>query len=139
MRVRCRYVTLSSFTWMTMLAMDLADRFAFRPLMLHGRGSTKKYAIYLLSGCGIPCIVLLPCLVLHFCKCTTFSYGGPGCWSADPMSNIVAFGVPVAISLWLNIVLFAITIAAILQLQVQTQVIGTWNKMSFYHNDKFAS
>ena len=109
------YVWISSFTWMTILAIDLADRFAFRPLMLHGRGSTKKYVIYLLSGWGIPCIVLLPCLVLHLCECTTFSYGGPGCWIADPLSNIIVFGVPVAISLLLNAILFAITISAIFQ------------------------
>ena len=33
------YVWISSFTWMTILAIDLADRFAFRPLKLHGKGS----------------------------------------------------------------------------------------------------
>ena len=125
------YAWISSFTWMTVLSIDLADRFAFRPLQMRGRGSSKTYFIYLLSGWGIPFVVLLPCVVLHFCECTTFSYGGLGCWIADPLSNIVAFGVPVACSLLLNAVFFAITISAIILAQGKSLKLQNKKKETF--------
>ncbi len=141
------YFWLASFTWSTVLAFILLwqfvidttgkviDRFEF------GLGS---HAL----GWGIPMAIVSITLAFHFCDCVTLGvYGGQGfCWIEDENINLFVFGVPVAVAIFTNSLVVAVTIynlrrsrqaSNVMQSKKKTE--GKWKdvllfaKVSYHH------
>ncbi|XP_072047469.1 LOW QUALITY PROTEIN: uncharacterized protein [Amphiura filiformis] len=110
------YAWLAAFAWMNALAFEL-DRTFGNPNNLQKVGKGKKSMfLYMIYAWGSPFLVIIPCLVLHFCQCThvNFKYGSANaCWINDGTANLLTFGVPAAIFLLFNVILFGHTVVGI--------------------------
>ena len=104
---------LSAFTWMSIISLNLFDICVFNPLLpvtvRREREASFVYRVVIpLFGWGIAIVIVLISIILHF-------YGSPDalkysvttpCWILRPSDNLKAFGIPVAITLSLNLILF---------------------------------
>ncbi|XP_022101492.1 uncharacterized protein LOC110985070 [Acanthaster planci] len=71
-------------------------------------------------------LVVLPCLVIHLCDCTDIplSYGNENvCWIGNNNVNLVAFGVPIGLTVLVNSVLFILTIHGMRNSKKMTNVV----------------
>ena len=105
------YAWLASFTWMTIIGINLFHSFIYRPMQKQEyRESTKLFRIILpILGWCFPLINVLICMCLHFAKADnlSFEYGSSApCWITSQKANLVGFGVPVAICLGINLSLY---------------------------------
>ena len=111
------YFWLAAFTWMTSISAVMLDTFVVnrtKPI----RKSIKAYTVILLTGWGTPLFIILVLLFLQFCELCSPSgiaiYDGvPTCWLATPSINLYAFGIPVMISLAINMVLMSILMVSL--------------------------
>ncbi|XP_072034131.1 uncharacterized protein [Amphiura filiformis] len=114
--VLAHYTWLAAFAWMNALAFDL-DRTFGNPDNLQKMSEGKKSMfLYMIYAWGSPFLIVIPCLALHFCQCTLvkFNYGSASaCWISDGTANLLTFGVPAAIFLLFNAILFGHTVAGI--------------------------
>ena len=114
------YSWLVSFNWMSIMAINLATTFAWNKLQKMEDTLTNLY-IQPLLGWGLPLLLTLPCLALHFTS-YPFEYGTEeACWVSDPMANVIVFGLPVALSLVLNGICFVITTRALYAAKQQSK------------------
>ena len=111
------YFWLAAFTWMTLISTIMIDTFVFNPAKPL-RKSTAEFFLLLLAGWGTPFLIILLLLFLHFCEsCFTSDItiydGDSTCWLATPMINLYAFGIPVVLSLTINLILITITLLSL--------------------------
>ena len=134
------YFFLATFAWMTVIGYDLYSTFKSPAMLgLEGR-SDKLYIYYVLIAWISPLVVVGPCLVLHFSGNGTFGYGGRlFCWLTSSMSTIIFFGIPLAISLLLNIIFFARTAFVIFVAAKATQMVRKGNSLELIVVIKMAS
>ena len=143
------YFWLAAFTWMTLISTIMMDTFVINPTKPL-RKSITAFTVALFTGWGIPFLIILLLLILHFCEsCFTSNIniydGDSTCWLATPTINLYAFGVPVVLSLSLNLVLLTITLISLRgarqasnRLQQKRQNKDAWNeafvflKVNFY-------
>ena len=109
------YAWLASFTWMTIIGMNLFHLLVIRPLTRPDeRESTRLFRIVIpIVGWAFPSIPVAICICLHFMKVDSlfFEYGSSSpCWITNPMANLLSFGVPIGISLLINISLYLIIV-----------------------------
>ena len=69
----------------------------------------------MLYGWGMPALIVAICSIVEFATTIEFGYerypDSPAiCWISQPISNLIAFGIPLAIILSVNAVLFTLTI-----------------------------
>ena len=106
------YTWLTAFTWTSILAVILADTFAFRPMVRVSHG-TAKCLQYQLVGWLSPILIVSATTVVHFYTSDGI-YGGQSlCWITNRMVNIFAFGVPVALVISNNMILVVITLVTL--------------------------
>ena len=105
------YFWLAAFTWMTLISAVMINTFVVnraKPI----RKSKMAYSVVLLTGWSTPLLIVLVLLSLQFCKLCSFDiviYDGVStCWLATPSINLYAFGIPVMISLTINVILLSI-------------------------------
>ena len=111
------YFWLAAFTWMTSISIILIDVFVVNRTKLIRKNKTAICAV-LFAGWGTPLLIILLLLLLHFCKSCFSSdiiiYDGDStCWLATPTINLYAFGVPVVLSLTINLVLIILTLVSL--------------------------
>lgn len=115
------FAWLASFSWMSLIAINLADSFAFRPLnnpaAIAGDGQLRiSTRVSHMIGWGAPTFIVAISVVAHVTKPVLLSmeYGADGvCWISDVTANLIFFGIPVAISILLNFGLFICTTKAL--------------------------
>ncbi|XP_038052467.1 uncharacterized protein LOC119725179 [Patiria miniata] len=113
------FLWMASLTWTNVLAFLLWHTFAAsKPAPSGGQVPfmSKTSLLGIAYALGIPLAVVIPCLVIHFCSCTEIGViysTSRACWVTSGLVNLVAFGVPMALFLVINIVLFARTVWAI--------------------------
>lgn len=106
--ILAHYAWLASFTWMTIIGINLFHSFIYSPLQKQeDRESTKLFCIILpILGWCVPLINVSICIYLHFAK-VSFEYGSSApCWITSQKANLFGFGVPVAIYLGINLSLY---------------------------------
>ena len=109
--VATHYTWVSVFVWTSILAVILADTFAFRPMRTSS--TSGKLLKYQLVGWLTPVPIVAVTTVLHF-YLPNGVYGGDSvCWIVNPMTNLFVFGIPVALAICTNMVLLVITFVAI--------------------------
>ena len=112
--VLTHYMWLGTFTWMTIIGGNLFHLFIFKPLVkLEVRDKRIKYRfVFPILGWCIPLILVSICIFLHS-KNMLLEYGaGAPCWISNNTASLVAFGVPVAICVGINVVLLVAIIIA---------------------------
>ena len=114
--VIAHYAWLAAFAWMNAVAFDL-DRTFGHPDNLQTVSEGKKSLFrYMAYAWGSPLLIVIPCTIVHFCQCSkmNFQYGSnSACWISDGTANLLTFGVPAAVFLLCNGVLFGHTVAGI--------------------------
>lgn len=108
------YEGLASFFWTNVMAADLyltLGRWSAAP-----RSPSKILPRYALYAYGLPLIIVSISSAINFCGCTgdfTVDYGRVFCWINNPTANMIFFGLPLALALIANVVLFIITVTII--------------------------
>ena len=108
---------LAAFTWMTLISVIMIDAFVVnRTKLIHK--SVKAVSVILLTGWSTPLLIVLMFLFLQFCKSCFSSdiiiYNGLStCWLATPSVNLYAFGIPVVLSLTINLALLTTTLVSV--------------------------
>ncbi len=137
MAVTAHYFWLASFTWTSIIAINLFRVFTRTRVQNENlRVDTNYGSRYIVPGCGwgIPFLVVLACGIVHFVidSFPIYSETFP-CWMASPTSNLLAFGVPVGVAQVINIGLFMITVVVACykqrrsrQLQMREQTLGAF-------------
>ena len=134
------YFFLATFAWMSVIGYDMYSTFKSPTLSGLEDRSDKLYIYYVLIAWISPLVVVGPCLVLHFSGDGTFGYGGHlFCWLTNSMSIIIFFGIPLAISLLLNILFFARTAFVIFVAAKATQMVRKGNSLELIVVIKMAS
>ena len=108
------YACLANFTWMNVVAFDLNKTFGNTRRIQAVHPGEQYMKVCIVIGWISPLFIVVPCTILYLSDISDlFSYGKGGCWITDGISNLVGFGIPVAISLLFNLVLFCHTVSGI--------------------------
>ena len=108
------YEGLASVFWTNVMAIDLyltLGRWSAVP-----RKPSKILPRYALYAYGLPLVIVSIAVAINFCECTgefEVDYGKLFCWINNPMANMVFFGLPLALAIIANVVLFIRTVAII--------------------------
>ncbi|XP_072031884.1 uncharacterized protein [Amphiura filiformis] len=107
------YFFLSTFSWSTVLSYDLYRIFGAESAPVRVDGSRKMLVIHMTYAWCCPLLVIIPCIIIHFCNCTklSFQYGSSmSCWINSEFANFVVFGIPILVALLFNIYYFCRTV-----------------------------
>ncbi|XP_022103571.1 uncharacterized protein LOC110986195 [Acanthaster planci] len=123
------YFWLAAFCWMNVLSLDLCYTFGSIAKLQRSVSDKTIFLLYMMYAWGLPIIVIVPCIAVHICECTSLQYGNEYvCWIVDSAtvqegsgySNLLAFGLPIALLILINIVLYGLTVAGIRQTKSTT-------------------
>ena len=113
MGVTAHLFWLSSFTWMSIISINLLR--VFTVTRVQNREQRRHRSRYAIPGCGwgIPMVIVLTCVIVHMLidSFPIYSEVSP-CWMANPTSNLYVFGIPVGVSQVINVSLFVLIVIA---------------------------
>ena len=106
------YGFLASFTWMNVIAVD--TWFAFRPSAAFVRPEEKVKSLWrhVLIGWGFPLVFVAIAIGVDYSNVKiTYrpNFGGLRCWFTQRIALLTYFGLPIAISIILNICFYILT------------------------------
>ena len=113
---------LSRFSWMNILGVEYTRIFT---TAIHMKRDEKKsfknklLIMYVILGWGIPLLITIPTIIVNYTIDDAVRYGTDidgsrgECWINDPVSAIIAFVVPIFLSILLNIFLFVTVVILI--------------------------
>ncbi|XP_071963882.1 uncharacterized protein [Antedon mediterranea] len=115
-----QYMWLVCFCWMNSMAIELFITFG----MIQGssrsprskKSQRKSFIRYFIYSWGLPAIYVTVIFGLSLCECTSINvkYGDDTvCWIRDELASLYVFGIPTAVILMPNIVLFLATVKEI--------------------------
>ncbi|XP_072037308.1 uncharacterized protein [Amphiura filiformis] len=105
------YFWLATFTWTSIIAFILFYQFGWKQLQLIPKSNMVSGILQVL-GWGLPLLVSGSVVSLHFLLVSSDDgkvYGGEDCWIIAEFTNVLAFGLPVALSIVLNTTLAVLT------------------------------
>ena len=114
------FFVLSQFTWMTILSIEII-RTLFRGIRLRQPPSKqqnqKTFLLYFLLGWSLPLLIVTISIIVNFTPSSShlvlygrLEDGRDGlCWINHQASAIIAFLVPIALSVFVNLVLLVLT------------------------------
>ena len=107
------YCWLATFSWSTLLAGVLFYQFVLKSAKQLDE-SIKSFLMHQLAGWSVPMIPVATSLFFHFCNClpsnVTSVYDSSTCWIRAGFVNLIAFGIPVALCLAMNIIFVSFTL-----------------------------
>ncbi|XP_041477453.1 G-protein coupled receptor Mth2-like [Lytechinus variegatus] len=120
------YFLLSAFVWMNILAWNLVRTFALSSrLKRHQKDIRKQYVRLALFGFGLPALVVVPCVIIDLCECTSlpiwYGAGLSTCWIHDTWGRLVVMDMPMLISLVFNCIFFVMTGMGIRKSRIETK------------------
>ncbi|XP_033117729.1 uncharacterized protein LOC117117527 [Anneissia japonica] len=125
------YLWLVCFLWMNAMAFELFRTFRFlRASSRSERSQKKSYIIYFIYSWGIPTAYVGVIVGIRFCDCTSLNlmYGDDSvCWIQDEVASFFVFGIPLAVILIPNLILFVATIRGIREASKSTAAVS-YNK-----------
>ncbi|XP_072024814.1 uncharacterized protein [Amphiura filiformis] len=107
---------LATFSWNTIIGLNMCHTFVLRPLeKARKRKQSPVYRyIHPAIGWGSPLSIIVVCFFIHLYGDTGFKYGGNiPCWISNPFANLIAFGIPVAMSLACSVVCYVATMSSV--------------------------
>ena len=133
----CAFLALSShffwlcaFNWMIIMAVNMSYALVWQPYQRsEDREDTLLYRYLFPSiGWGLPSVIIILCTALHISGTFGFEYGnGSPCWISGYEANLIAFGVPVGLSLATNILCYiacVITVCRVRRNRVRDVIIS---------------
>ena len=129
------FAWLASFSWMTLIAADRTYAFAYKPFNSQSGVSAFKIMptrSFHVLGWGIPFVIVATCVVFHIAKPARikFQYDDQQgvCWISEIRANLIAFGIPVALSVSVNLVLFMWTVYGLCKRRSESEILNqrTW-------------
>ncbi|XP_071963107.1 uncharacterized protein [Antedon mediterranea] len=117
MSVFLHYMWLVCFCWMNSMAIELFQ--TFRTVRSSSRSSRssksqrKSFIKYFIYSWGLPAIYVAIIVGISLCECTSLDvmYGDDNvCWIRDELASLYVFGIPLAVILVPNLILFVATI-----------------------------
>ena len=129
--VLAHFFFLSSFSWMTVLAWNLFQTFACSNLQTpRNSGMKTTLLLYTIAGWLLPLVYVASCVLVHFweSKVIPLTYGGRDCWIHPFVTNIIAFLLPLALSLLCNILFFMLTIKGVRASRRDTTILARKRK-----------
>ena len=126
---------LASFVWTTVLAWDLSRSFSSSSMRSLATKSFRRRMIsYLLVGWGVPLAFVSITLILQFSNLQTVvlvEYGGPACWFTDRLASIAVFFAPISLCLFMNVILFMVTVHGVHSTKKMTSILKEGQESSF--------
>ena len=126
-----RFAFLSSFFWMTIIAIDTWCVFAKKGQRINrvsNRCKRKRYLRSMAIGWLSPLVFCGICFTLDQTNTVAIGYGGTkGCWIQNTSSILYFFAVPMGVLLLINIVFFVLTVKVIRETVANTQMATTQN------------
>ena len=108
------YIWLVAFALTFSLAYDLHRTFGSNSITRSSEDGAKVLLLYFFNSFGTPLLIVISCLAIQFQRNQPVIYARDGiCWLSGSMPMILSFGVPIAVTLSLNSVLFVTTVIAI--------------------------
>nr|XP_054765971.1 uncharacterized protein LOC129272910 [Lytechinus pictus] len=117
------YLWLVVFAHSMALAFDLYRRFGLTQKVKKTSEGQRLLVVFLVSAWGSPLLIVIPCVIVHLCKLphVALTYGTiKSCWIGNGFMNLYVFGVPMALSLIFNGILFALVVAGLRKRTNQT-------------------
>ncbi|XP_041477825.1 uncharacterized protein LOC121425722 [Lytechinus variegatus] len=117
------YLWLVVFTHSMALAFDLYRRFGLTQKVKKTSEGQRLLVVFLVFAWGSPLLIVIPCVIVHLCKLphVALTYGTiKSCWVGNGFMNLYVFGVPMALSLILNGILFALVVVGLRKRTNQT-------------------
>ena len=134
------YFFLVTFTWMIVLGYDLCSTFTSLPASTLVGRSGRLYIRYVVIAWALPLLVILPSLFLHFYSEGDYGYGEHYfCWLKNTRSIIFFFGIPLVVSILVNIGLFTRTAVAIYSAAKESNLVRKNNSLELTVIMKMAS
>ncbi|XP_071488112.1 uncharacterized protein [Diadema antillarum] len=133
------YVWLVAFALSFTLAYDLNRTFGSDTITRSVENDPKLYLFYAGHSLGTPLLVVLPCLVIQSLKNGSAIYAKDDiCWISDFFPMLLSFGLPIAITLLLNAVLFTQTVISIYKTKRYSRrvLFHNFQKSTFEENKK---
>ncbi|XP_033104035.1 uncharacterized protein LOC117106729 isoform X2 [Anneissia japonica] len=122
------YLWLVCFLWMNAMAFELFRTFRFFRASSRSKGSQKKsFILYFTSSWGIPAVYVGAIVAISLCECTRLNvvYGdGTVCWIRDELASFYVFGIPIAVIILPNLILFVATITGIREARQSTAIVS---------------
>ena len=107
---------LSTFSWMTIIAFDIARKFFARNMLIQGTGNDKRrFRLYCLVGWGLPLTIVVTSAVLdHAVERGIIGYNGNEmCWISNRTARLYVFFIPVLISFVTSMIYFGVAMYGI--------------------------
>ena len=106
------YGFLAAFIWINIIAVDIL--LGFRPSAAFSHSDEEQWSltVYYVVGWGIPLLLVGLSLGMNYSDIGERfrpEFGGSRCWYMQRYAMLVYFGVPIALSIILNIILFIYT------------------------------
>ena len=103
------YGFLAAFIWMNIIAMD--TWLVFRPsaAFIRADDENRSLVFHYLLGWGIPLLLVVISIVLNYTNMDEKfnpEFGGSRCWYTQRYAMLLCFGLPIALSILLNITLY---------------------------------
>lgn len=104
------YGFLAAFVWMNVIALD--TWLVFRPSAAFSRASEEERSLvaHYIVGWGLPLLLVAVPVVMNYVDISnenfTPDFGGVRCWYRHRWAMLVYFGIPIAVSIILNIYLY---------------------------------
>lgn len=126
------FFILIRFSWMSVMALEMVRTFThacqLSPISAK-KAKRKLLILYMLLGWGIPVPLTAVTVVVHFTAKQLLAYRGGvdeevvigSCWFERGTAELLAFGIPAGISLFLNAVAFAWIMGNLCWLQIDTK------------------
>ena len=118
------YFSLSQFSWMSIMSLELARTF-YQAYKLRATETKRSkcivFTIYIIFGWSLPLLISVASIIVNYTTEDLVLYGvledgtQGSCWINHVQSAIVAMVVPVAISLAFNTIMFAIVALFLIQ------------------------
>ena len=122
---------LAQFSWMSIMSFEVVRKF-HRARKLIGDSKREKLQLligYVLIGWGVPLLLLTVCIIVNFTTSNLVLYGVladgslGSCWINHLESALIAFVVPLTLSLLFNFIMFVIvTVYIIMASRSQTKL-----------------
>ncbi|XP_033117738.1 uncharacterized protein LOC117117531 [Anneissia japonica] len=122
------YLWLVCFLWMNAMAFEFFRTFrVFRASPRSENSQKKTFVTYFIYSWGVPAAYVGIIVGMTFCECTSLNlmYGDDSvCWIRDEVASFFVFGIPLAVILLPNLILFVATIRGIHEARRSTAIVS---------------
>lgn len=117
------FLFLARFAWMTVLSAYVGKTF-YAAWKMHQPNKDKKNVTTLCQGMslgyGIPGVIVILCICVNYTVTDSFSYGRTlfgTCWISNDLAIYLAYITPIAISIFINLMLSIFSIAILVMIR----------------------